>query len=794
MAPAIDPVDLDSPGFLYLVPLIGGVLALLLTLTLVKKVRSAESFDPKTPHGPVMEKLAKAIQSGAKDFLRTEYKYLAIFVVVFAIILFVLFTVQDEDAVVGLRYAGCFLGGAILSASAGWGGMIIATDANIRTTNAAEKNGLNAALQVAFAGGSVMGFTVVGLGILGVTIFALLMDLGLDDKLTQFQRYQQTLTYLTGFGFGASAIALFARVAGGIYTKAADVGADLVGKVESGMEEDSAQNPAVIADNVGDNVGDVAGMGADLFESYVGSIIAAGTLATSTAEVAYPFWISGFGILAAAIGSKCVSIKDSKVDESTMTNEQKTEANLKRQKELLHSLSMGTFIACFFSVALTALTTWLLFEDSTRGWNLFGCMIIGLAAGVLIGEATEICTSYAYAPVKSISAAGETGGAATVIIQGLGLGMLSCLPPTLVIIVTIVACDTLASAYGIAIAAVGMLSTLGVTLATDAYGPVADNAGGIAEMAELPDRVRQITDDLDALGNTTAATGKGFAIGSAVLTALSLLASFKTAAGVQVTDVTNPIVLAGLLLGAVLPFVFSALTMLSVRKAATSIILEVRKQFQENPQLKVEGSGAVPDYKECIRISTKASVEEMILPGGLAILAPCWIGIMVGPSCLAGMLSGAIGAGFMMAVMMSNTGGAWDNSKKYIEIAGAHGGKHSEAHKAAVVGDTVGDPFKDTSGPALNILIKLMSMVSLVIAPLLDQEDWGTYEYGFIPLVLILLLSYVCYVKFWSTFESEANAKMRQFDARAIEMAKTASKDAAPVAAENVTAHVQGEI
>jgi K(+)-stimulated pyrophosphate-energized sodium pump len=774
--PTVTLEDLDSPGTLFLVPLIGGAIALLLTLTLVKKVRGAERFDKDKPYGEEMGWLAEQIQKGAKDFLKAEYKYLSAFVLVFAIILFILFTIQD-DAEVGIRYAGCFLAGAILSAAAGWGGMVIATDANVRTTNAADKNGLNAALQIAFAGGSVMGFTVVGLGIVGVTVFALLMDLGQDDSIPQFIRYQTSLKYLAGFGFGASSIALFARVAGGIYTKAADVGADLVGKVEAGMEEDSPQNPAVIADNVGDNVGDVAGMGADLFESYVGSIIAAGTLASNNAEIALPFWIAGFGILAAAIGSKLVSIKELNEDESNMTREEKTAANLKRQKKLLHSLAVGNWSACLISVGLSALATWLLFDDAQRGWELFGCMIVGLVAGVLIGEATEFCTSYAYGPVKSISQAGETGSA-TVIIQGLGVGMLSCLPPTLVMIITIVACDTLGGSYGISIAAVGMLSTLGVTLATDAYGPVADNAGGIAEMAGLPEEVRQITDDLDALGNTTAATGKGFAIGSAVLTALSLLSSFKIAAGVTVTDVTNPIVLAGLLLGACLPFVFSALTMLSVRKAATSIILEVRRQFAENPKLKEKGTDERPDYEACIKISTEASVHEMILPGALAILCPCWIGIQVGPTCLAGVLSGSIGAGFMMAVMMSNAGGAWDNSKKYIEIAGAHGGKHSDAHKAAVVGDTVGDPFKDTSGPALNILIKLMSMVSLVIAPLLETEDWATWAEGFIPLAAMILVTVVAYTKFWKTFEAEAAARMEAFNQAAAKNQKPASEEA----------------
>merc|ERR1740117_411939 len=693
-----------------------------------------------SPKGKKMVKIAKTIQEGAKTFLVTEYKYLTIFCLVFAVILCIIFSttpIEGGNDLDGVRYAGCFLAGAALSAMAGWRGMAIAADSNVRTAHAASKDGLSAALKIAFAGGSVMGFTVVGLGIVGLSVFFVAMSANSEDDSLSPMAMSRAFQYLTGFGFGASAIALFARVAGGIYTKAADVGADLVGKVEEGLAEDHANNPAVIADNVGDNVGDVAGMGADLFESYVGSIIAAGSLATpgDTAMLAYPFWIAGSGIVAAAVGAQCVS------------------ANSADQKVLLRALGRGVWISSALVLAFSAVITWAVFGNTVVAWKRFGCVAIGLVAGVVIGEATEYFTSFEYAPVKSITSSARTGSA-TVIIQGLGIGMLSCLPPAIVIVITIIACDTLAQSYGVAIAAVGMLSTLGVTLATDAYGPVADNAGGIAEMADLDPEVRNIT------------------------------------------DVADPIVLGGLLFGAVLPFVFAALTMLSVRKAAALIILEVRRQFQKNPMLKdkdyeppTEAEG--PDYKECIDISTRSSVEEMILPGGLAILTPLFIGFLVGPKCLSGMLAGAIASGFMLAVMMSNAGGAWDNAKKYVELneeaLKIYGGKGTDVHNATVVGDTVGDPFKDTSGPALNILIKLMSMVSLVFAPLMHTEDWHYWYIGLVILAVMIVLSVVVYSLYWKGFEAKIEQKSKEFDdykkaqaakpAEAIEMAAAKETD-----------------
>jgi len=699
----------------------------------------------KAPRGSDhMNKLSDLIQSGAKAFLTTEYKYLAVFVLVFAIALLILYTLESSDNLDGIRIACCFLAGAMLSASAGWAGMLVATDANVRTTQAADKEGLPQALKVAFAGGSVMGFTVVGLGLFGVSLFYYLMTLGREDGGDEKETRKLALESLAGFGFGASAIALFARVAGGIFTKAADVGADLVGKVEMDIPEDDPRNPAVIADNVGDNVGDVAGMGADLFESFVGSIIAAATLAKGDSVlVSLPFWIAGSGIIASMIGFFFVGTRDNA-----------------SQKELLFALHKGTLAASTFVVGFSAIICWQFFDNAKDGWCIYGCILIGLAAGVLIGQATEYFTSYEYWAVQSITSAGVTGPA-TVIIQGLGIGMVSTVAPVLVIVVTIIACHELYDSYGIAIAAVGMLSTLGITLATDAYGPIADNAGGIAEMADLDGRVREITDALDALGNTTAATGKGFAIGSAVLTSLSLLQAFKEITGVDIVDLGDAYVMSGLLFGAMLPFLFAALTMLSVQKAAGAIIVEVRRQFAEIEGLR-EGT-AEADSDKCVAISTQSSIEEMILPGVYAIMSPLIMGFLIGPRPLAGMLAGSIASGMMLAIMMSNAGGAWDNSKKYIEIEGACGGKGTETHKACIVGDTVGDPFKDTSGPALNILIKLMSMISLTIAPILKNvENWDMWYYGLIPIIICIAATYFVYIKYWKNAQDITAAPVKQ--------------------------------
>ena len=579
-----------------------------------------------------------------------------------------------------------YLVGTVCSATAGFIGMSVAVRANVRTA-AAAMHGLNPALRIAFSSGSVMGITVVGIGLLGVTILYTIF---------------QDITVVAGFGFGASSIALFARVGGGIFTKAADVGSDLVGKIEAGIPEDDPRNPGVIADNVGDNVGDVAGMGADLFESYVSSIIAAIALATAGtagAAVAWdadkavlPLMLAGAGIVAAILGTFVVR-----------ANEQADFG------QLLWALRRGIFASAIL-LAVFALVV-VLSLDMEIKW--FWAIITGLAAGIIIGLSTEYYTSYDYKPTQMIAESSQTG-AATVMISGIATGMISTVVPLVAVGFTMIIAFELADFYGVALAGVGLLSTLGITLATDAYGPVADNAGGIAEQAQLDPEVRERTDALDALGNTTAATGKGFAIGSAALTSLALLAAFAIAAEIKVIDLLDHKTIVGVLFGAMLPFLFSAFTMKAVGRAAMSIVNEVRRQFREIPGL-MEGT-AEPDYNECVDIATKGALKEMIIPGLMAVAAPLATGFILGVEALGGMLIGAVGSGFMLAIMMATAGGAWDNAKKYVEL-GHYGGKGSDAHKAAVEGDVVGDPFKDTSGPSLNILLKLMAIVSLVFAP-----------------------------------------------------------------------------
>ena len=689
------------------------VIALLMGLTgvafVVWELRRILSYDPGNE---AMQAIGKAIQEGATAFLSREYRVIAIFVVIVATVISVFLQWQT---------AFCFVVGAIASASAGYLGMYVAVRANVRTAAAAGRN-LHEGLSVAFGSGSIMGMAVVSFSLIGMTVLFLV-----------FNGNPNQLTYITGFGFGASSIALFARVGGGIYTKAADVGADLVGKVEQGIPEDDPRNPAVIADNVGDNVGDVAGMGADLFESYSGSIIAAATLgaalgAKSPAFIGLPFLVAAVGIVASLFGIYMVTGKELK--HSAIAEDSKIAAIARfiaqyvtvvdenaSLDELLKVLRRSVWGASAIILALS-LVAILLSGVSFYYWLV---ILVGLVAGNAIAYATEYYTSYTEKPTQGIAYATQTG-AATTIIQGLAVGMISTVFPVLIVAAAILlsiwlgfkADGTIASGlYAVALAGVGMLSTLGVTLATDAYGPVADNAGGIAEMSHLPEEVRQRTDALDSLGNTTAATGKGFAIGSAILTALALLAAYVTAAKIDNLNILGPTMLPGILIGAMMPYLFSALTMMAVGKAAHQIVVEVRRQFREIPGL-MEGTGK-PDYATCVGISTESALREMILPGALAVVVPIVVGHVLGKEALAGMLVGTMSSGFLLAVMMANAGGAWDNAKKWIET-GQYGGKGSDSHKAAVVGDTVGDPFKDTSGPALNILIKLMTIVSLVFA------------------------------------------------------------------------------
>jgi K(+)-stimulated pyrophosphate-energized sodium pump len=707
----LDPMK-DAPELLWFA-IVAGVIGLIAAaITAIGVLRKDQGS------GEVRE-IGNLIKEGANAFLKREYLILSVFVVVVAVIIgiFVDFNLLDNDKIDELndtaRTAGvdakgpwtaiAYLFGAIGSGLAGYIGMSIAVRANTRTATAAQE-GLNPALRVAFGSGTVMGLTVTGIGLLGIVILWMIFR---DPNI------------VAGFGFGASSIALFARVGGGIYTKAADVGADLVGKVEAGIPEDDPRNPATIADNVGDNVGDVAGMGADLFESYVGAMIATLALAAvgagffsleaggfDSSLVVLPMAIAGIGIIASIIGTFLVRTGP--------------DASMGR---LLWSLRTGIFGAGILALAATALVI----NALDLSFNLFWVVVTGLVVGQVIGTATEYFTSYENKPTQWIAKQSETG-AGSVVIAGIAMGLLSTVIPAFAIVAGILISYELADLYGIALAAVGMLSTLGITLATDAYGPVADNAGGIAEQGHLDPEVRERTDALDALGNTTAATGKGFAIGSAVLTALALMVAYATVTGLAVVEggriaisaglsIIDPQVLVGMIIGGMLPFLFAALTMQAVGIAANAMIVEVRRQFREIPGLREGKEGVKPDAARAVDISTQGALKAMFLPGLIAVISPILVGALVSAEALGGLLIGSIISGFLLAIFMANAGGAWDNAKKYVEL-GHHGGKGTDAHAAAVVGDTVGDPFKDTSGPAINILLKLMAVVSVIFGPL----------------------------------------------------------------------------